>query len=187
MKTARKSFGKDYPCKFDWDEDCFVQCGSSGIVLGKGSLQEVFDSENPLQTLGEAACDESSYITAFFEAFPNNPSTFIRGEGKTIEEAEEQAWKKCQKYKNCPEHEFERGKYTNGAGICKNCGMFSSKVFEPLTKCVICDKPTYFTTDIDDNFYCEEHESHIPEDKKHEWYKRMERFRKQKNGGIGVI
>jgi hypothetical protein len=169
MKTARKSFGKDYECKCDWEDDCFVQCGDSGIVLGKGSLQEVFDAENPLKALGEAASDEKSYITAFFEAFPKEPSTFIRGEGKTVEEAEQSAWKQYQKFKSCPEHEFERRNYKNGAGLCKHCGLFNSKAFDPLYKCVICGIPTYYTCDVDKNWYCEDHSSQIPEDKKPDW------------------
>lgn len=178
MKTARKSFGEDYICKCEWEEDCFVQCGDSGIVLGKGSLQEVLDAENPLNALGEAASDEKSYITAFFEAFPKEPSTFIRGEGKTVEEAEESAWKQYQRFKGCSGHEFERRDYKNGAGFCKHCGLFNSKAFDPLYKCIICGIPSYHTFDIDENCYCEEHTSQIPEDKIPEWMKSHIRIKK---------
>jgi hypothetical protein len=178
MKTARKSFGEDYVCKCDWDEDCFVQCGESGIVLGKGSLQEVFDAENPLEALSEAASDKKSYITAFFEAFPKEPSTFIRGEGKSVEEAEQSAWNQFQKYKNCQEHEFERRGYDNGGGICKHCGMFKSNVFPPAHNCKICNIPTCFTHDINKDWYCEEHSTQIPEDLKPDWMIRHERIKK---------
>ncbi len=63
MKIARKSFGEAYVCKYEWPEDCFVQCGDNGIVCGK-----------------------ESYTTAFFEAFPESPKTFLRGEGAFVEE-----------------------------------------------------------------------------------------------------
>ena len=55
-----------YVLKCDWPEDCFVQGGTSGLVL-KG---------------------KSTYKTAFFEAFPKNPDCFVRGEGESLEEAE---------------------------------------------------------------------------------------------------
>lgn len=73
MKMARKSFGEDYQCKKDWPEDSFVQCGGSGLVIGQ----------------------DESYNTAFFEAFLMN--TFLRGEGKTIEMAEEETFKNTRK------------------------------------------------------------------------------------------
>ena len=64
MKEARNSFGKPHQCKFEWPEDCGVQCGEGGLVLDK----------------------KGSYTTAFFEAFPKSPSCFLRGEGASIEE-----------------------------------------------------------------------------------------------------
>jgi hypothetical protein len=179
MKTARMSFGKDYQCKFEWEDDCFVQCGSSGIVLGKGSLQDVFDAENPLKALGEAAADNKSYVTAFFEAFPKEPQTFIRGEGESVEEAEKSAWEQYQKFKNCLEHEFERRGYDNGGGICKHCGMFKSDAFPPAHNCKVCNIPTCFTYDINKVWYCEEHSESIPEELKHDWMKRHERYKKR--------
>lgn len=63
-----KSPNKDtteWPCAFPWPEDCFCQAGHSGVVFTKSG----------------------HYRTAFFEAFPKNPNTFIRGEGSTIEVA----------------------------------------------------------------------------------------------------
>jgi len=119
-----------YDCLFDWD--CFVQCGNKGIVFS-----------NP------------AYFTAFFEAFPRNPDTFIRGEGNTVEEAEKSAWSMLQKFKACSGHEFERRGYTNGAGFCIHCGMFNSKAFDPTTICCKCSKPTDYTQDKDRNYYCE--------------------------------
>lgn len=146
-KIARNSFGEDYNCKYDWDEDCFVQCGDEGLVLGK----------------------KENYFTAFFEAFPKDPQTFIRGEGASIEEAEKQAWEQLQRFKKCTNHEFERRGYTNGVGFCKHCGLFKSKAFEPTTLCKVCNKPTCHTTDINDNYYCEEHKDLIPDELLSKW------------------
>jgi hypothetical protein len=81
---------------------------------------------------GKELKDSSYYKTAFFEAFPENPRTFIRGEGKTVKEAEEKAWEKLQGYLACEGHEFERRNYKNGVGFCKYCNMFKSHAFKPL-------------------------------------------------------
>lgn len=174
-KYASNSFGKDYECKQEWPEDCFVQCGDNGLVLNKDSLNDVFGSNNPIKSI----VINTSYITAFFEAFPNNPNTFIRGEGKTVEEAEQQAFNKFTKYSKCPQHEFERKGYTNGAGFCKYCGMFASKVFEPTTKCCICNSPTNYSCNQDDTkWYCEKHIDLKPESEMHEFEKKMRKRKK---------
>lgn len=70
----------------------------------------------------------------YFEAFPRLPSTYIRGTGMTIIEAEDNAWKQWEKIQNCPGHEMERRGYENGAGFCKHCDMFKSRAFEPMQK-----------------------------------------------------
>lgn len=137
---AKNSRGKDYDCKYNWPKDCYIQCGAKGIVIGEKGISQ----------------------TAFFEAFPKNPDTFIRGEGKTIEEAEKNAWEQLENYKSCKEHKFERRGYTNGAGFCKYCGLFKSHAFAPSTKCCICGIPTDWVKDNKDNWYCENHEKNIP-------------------------
>lgn len=95
-----------------WPEDCYVQWGATGIVF---TQQE-----------------KGSYKTAFFEAFPTDPKTFLRGEGASIEEAERKAFAQFEKHQACANHEFERKGYTNGAGFCKHCGLFASRMFEPI-------------------------------------------------------
>lgn len=138
-KIARtfRLYESDYECKFDWPEDCFVQAGSSGIVFSP----------------------HGNYKTAFFEAFPKNPDSFIRGEGKDIIEAEEKAWKKLNKTLSCSlDHKnkdsFIRKNYRNGAGFCKECNLFLSKVFDPLEICCICGCNTYYYSDRNGNWYC---------------------------------
>lgn len=133
---ARKSFGEDYECEFQWD--CFVQCGDKGLVVSK----------------------KENYTTAFFEAFPKNPSCFLRGEGSSIKEAEQQCWNKLQNLLLC-NHEMERRDRVDGYAYCKHCS-YSSMIFEPLTNCKICNEPTRYTYDINEDWYCQKHHRFIP-------------------------
>jgi hypothetical protein len=96
-----------------WPDDCYVQWGDRGLVLR--------ERENG-----------GSYATAFFESFPEDPKTFIRGEGATVEAAERSAFAKFERYRACSGHELERRGYTNGAGFCKHCGLFVSNAFDPI-------------------------------------------------------
>lgn len=118
MRTiTNNSTFKDYTCVCEWPEDCFVQGGDDGVVVSK----------------------KGNYQTAYFEAFPKNPDCFIRGEGKTMEDAEREAYDKLVRYSSC-EHEFEKAKnYSNGMGKCKHCGMMKV-VFEPDYTCIECGK-----------------------------------------------
>jgi hypothetical protein len=122
----------------EWPQDCYVQWGGKGLVLCSGG---------------------GSYVTAFFEAFPTDPPTFLRGEGATVEEAERMAFAKLQRQLGCPAHEFERGRYRNGAALCKHCGLFNSVAFEPLDRCVVCDAATSYSYGVDssgrEHWYCE--------------------------------
>jgi len=117
---------------------CFCQAGDNGIVFSP----------------------KGNYRTAFFEAFPDNPNTFIRGEGTDIVAAEEDAWRQLQKIHDCKNHDFERKSYRNGGAICKHCGLFAM-VFDPLEFCLECGIPTYYTCDKNNNWYCEEHARNI--------------------------
>lgn len=107
----------------DWPDDCTVQWGGSGIVIG----------------------GDQARLTAFFEAFPAGKG-FFRGEGKTIVEAEADAFAKFSLASKCDhvwgrgfkvkkrstemKHGVERPKlrgetaYTNGGAICKKCKAF---------------------------------------------------------------
>lgn len=160
MKTARRSFGQAYECQKDWPEDCFVQCGDNGLVL-KGGMEKTLGSK----TIGEAVDnlkEHYSYTTAFFEAFPRTPETFIRGEGATVEEAEEKAWKAYEKFSACEHPEFEKRKYRNGAGFCVKCGMFKSRAFEPWEQCVVCGKPTFYHPVDENTMMCKKDFYNLP-------------------------
>jgi hypothetical protein len=124
-----------------WPEDCAIQGGDHGFVFSR---------------------EGNHYTIAFFEAFPRDPATFIRGEGETVEAAEEDAWAQWQRILHCPSggaHEYETRGYRNGCGICKHCGLFSSGVFdleEIGSVCVVCGVGTYWTLRGQD-IYCKEH------------------------------
>lgn len=100
----------------DWPEDCTVQWGSSGIVLGK-----------------------TSRVTAFFEAFPSG--SFIRGEGETIAAAEEDALAQYRRKLDCKDHHWQRGRYANGGATCKRCGCFETRFHPVVTLGGWRDKP----------------------------------------------
>lgn len=99
-----------------WPDNVFVQGGAVGVVMRP----------------------EGNYRTAFVEAFPNNPATFLRGEGKTIAVAETACWARYQRMLTCPAHPvhgpFDARQYRNGAGFCTACGTWFSKVLPELPK-----------------------------------------------------
>jgi hypothetical protein len=146
MRTIKlSSFGgsdqKELLLQHDWTEDgkdISVQGGGSGVVFS----------------------DKGGYTTAFFEAFPNRPSCFIRGEGPTIEEAENAAWDRYTTILAC-DHEMERRNRTDGYGYCKHC-TYSATVFEPLTKCCKCGVPTAYSKDFRGKYYCKKHSINKP-------------------------
>jgi hypothetical protein len=99
----------EYKPSCAWPEKCYVQWGSSGVVLSA----------------------EGNYRTSFFKAFPNNNSGgFIRAEGSTIEEAEAAAFFKYRKEVACNRRWGRKG-YLNGGGFCHHCGAFKT-VFQEV-------------------------------------------------------
>lgn len=159
--TGRKT-ARGYAVRHPWPEDCFVQGGESGLVISRSGQH---------------------YGTAFFEAFPTAPKTFIRGEGKTQEEAEDAAWAKYQRVASGDhEHVFETRGYRNGAGFCTHCGLFQSGVFDLAeigSVCDVCGVGTYYKK-IGEKLYCQEH---APSDK--EYLRQMDELRK--NGAVGQM
>lgn len=92
------------PMRHPWPADVFVQGGALGVVVRGGEV----------------------YRTAFVEAFPG---TFLRGEGATIAEAEDAAWRQYEVLASCDPHgPYEARQYRNGAGYCVKCGTWFSKV-----------------------------------------------------------
>lgn len=181
MILARNSSGGFYECKKDWPtEDCFIQCGGDGVVFTQHSMEEVLT--DPLKQIGAITgvlSEEKSplelpyYRTAFFEAFPRNPNTFIRGEGKTVEEAEADCWNQYQKYFECDHPSFEPRDYTNGAGHCTKCGLWFPSVIDPIHPCKVCGEKTWFSRDKDGDYWCEKCYEEMPIEKMTELQKMM--------------
>lgn len=137
-----------YQCQYNW-ADTSVQCGDTGVVF----------------------TPDGAYSTAFFEAFSKEPKVCIRGEGKTVQEAEMKAWEEYQRYVNCPQHEYER-KGTNGDGMCKHCHLHQHEIFEPEQYCVICGTPTNWRKSKKEEWYCKEHGEEIPDEDRYPWQNR---------------
>jgi len=179
-RHASQSFGREgHPCKYPWPDDCYVQCGGNGIVLVDANITDVFANPDAaedivLGMIAETPIKQQHYRTAFFEAFPRDPDTFLRGEGAKIQEAEDAAWQKYQKINQCTGHEFERRGYKNGAGFCKHCNMFKSKVFEPDESCIICNAKTYYGQTKNHQWYCEECKDKIPRADLPDWKLELE-------------
>lgn len=132
----------DHPVRHPWPADCeLIQGGKSGLVLSRTG---------------------NHYTTAFVEAFPRSPATFIRGEGADLIEAEDAAWAKWQKTQACPsapDHEFETRGYDNGAGFCKHCNLFASEVFDLKaigSVCVVCGEDMWGK--VTGRRFCKNHE-----------------------------
>ncbi len=121
MKIENNTLGKPksfYETKLNWNKDLKMQCGEKGIVA---SLKR-----------------NNSYTTAFFEVFPKSPKIVIRGEGKTLEDAEMDAWNKFEKISNCV-HSYVRVDNTREA-FCKKCQIKVLNYFAPESKCFSCGK-----------------------------------------------
>jgi hypothetical protein len=180
FSISKESF---YSCAFDWPEDCSCQCGDNGMVFPKGTFEKAFSSpEIQERIIAEKAGIKTGleyYETAFFEAFPRNPNTFIRGEGKTAKEAEENCWNQYQSYLACPGHEFEARGYENGGGFCNHCNMFMSDVIPSTHKCHRCGKPTWYTKDNRGDFWCKECYGLIPEERQTDDYKYLQWLRSE--------
>ena len=172
-KMARKSSGflrsESYECQLPWPDDCFCQCGDNGIVLPAKMFEESLnDNSKALEVFAAAAGitkPANSYRTAFFEAFPKKPDQFIRGEGKTIEEAEFHCWQKYQKILYCSKHEYKPSFYKDGQGICRHCGHFAQDVLPLLRSCFVCGGKVY--SDQDGTCYCEKHFAETDAGKEH--------------------
>lgn len=125
-----------------WPEAVFLQGGADGIVVGPSG----------------------SYRTAFVEVSADELG-FVRGEGKTLEDAEDDCWAKAQRIWSCAGpagHAWEARGYSNGGGVCKHCGAFGAKAFTPEQLglfCAICSVPTYWHEE-EGKFYCQEHVPH---------------------------
>ena len=97
-----------------------------------------------------------------FSALFEDGEVCIAGYGATDLLSEEETYANWQRYLGCTDHTFERGDSINGCGTCTKCGCMKRDVFEPLTRCTICDAPTYYARDNQDGFWCEKHAYDMP-------------------------
>jgi hypothetical protein len=111
--TGRPIDNTDYVSRLPWPENVGLQGGSRGVVF--------------------CADGSPTYETAFVEAFCYG--TFLRGEGSTLQEADDACWSRFITLMACPsapDHgPFEARQYTNGAGYCTRCGVWFPKVLPP--------------------------------------------------------
>lgn len=124
------------------------------MVFTCGTLEEAFS--DPQKGMDALTGKTPHYLTAFFEAFPKQPSTFLRGEGKTVKEAEAACWKSYLRITACKEHIFERRGRKDGYAYCKLC-EYSSMVLPPLNPCHGCKavQYKYYGDDKHGNGFCQ--------------------------------
>jgi len=101
-----------------WPDGMYVQGGGRGLVVVRAG---------------------GHYRTAFVEACPSSGGTFLRGEGPSVEEAEDACWAKYQTVLNCADGlgvhgPFDAGRYESGAGFCTRCGAWFSGMLEPSAR-----------------------------------------------------
>jgi hypothetical protein len=132
-----------------WGDTDFVQ-GARGIVL------DMRDGTKHLTPTFVEVCTDS------LNADRTGGGTFLRGEGATIEEAEDKAWAIYQRQVGCPSptgsHENETRGYVNGAGFCKHCGRFESNAFslqEIGSVCCLCGDD--YSLEVRDRMVCKRH------------------------------
>lgn len=141
-------------------------------LLRIGRFQPIHDWTGSGPQCGDAleyyASGVPKKTPAFFEAFPpieingKTHNVWIRGEGETVEAAEQQCWEWLQKVVAPHEHRMERRNRADGYAFCVICDI-GAMCFEPLTACAVCNQPTRFSQSIDERWWCENHLVACPE------------------------
>jgi hypothetical protein len=136
QEYKRKSIDSNYP----WPPFHLLQGGEDGIVI---------------------VANGKNYKTAFVEILVDH--SLIRGEGKTLAEAELSCWNKYLNFITCNPHNWEAKHYVNGTGVCSKCSIMKSNVFtgEQLGQyCSICNVGTTYHQELlpQPVWYCREHE-----------------------------
>ena len=135
--ATREKYGAYYYVQYNWPEKTFFNIHISPSYDEMTSASGVEE----IQGLNKEEYDSRLY---YIEAFPdvNGVGTYIGTHGSSFEECENILWDEYQRYLSCPKHEFVRDDgthhYSNGAGVCKHCGLFASNVLEPETQCDNC-------------------------------------------------
>ena len=133
---TKEKCGDYYYVQYNWPEKTFFN-----IHIDPSYDEMVSVSGVEIPGLNKEEHDSKLY---YIEAFPdvNGIGTYIGAHGNSFEECENILWEEYQRYLSCPKHEFIRDDgthhYSNGAGVCKHCGLFASNVLEPETQCDNC-------------------------------------------------
>lgn len=120
-----------------------IHSSFSGSTVALQPWGEAFPEESAMLIqggdMGIVFSSSGNYTTAFVEVFPRYIndgdrvfSSFIRGEGKDMAEAELKAFEKVTKAKNCGVHDWNPKGRTDGCGYCNKCGVFDSDAFPEL-------------------------------------------------------
>ena len=178
-RVARQSGNSPYVCKHDWPIAVQVQCGDDGMVFPARTLEGVLSGQ--VSGVDVLSGKQEHYKTAFFEAFPRDPQTFIRGEGQSIEEAESKCWESYQRILSCPKHDFERRDRDDGYCFCKHCGL-SGMFMQPLHPCRGCKATEYelYGRDKDGNGHCKTCYKNLPEEQLSDFGRALLNIGKQK-------
>jgi hypothetical protein len=104
MAVGRRIHNTAEVARWDWPDDCYIHGGEqSGRVDALGRVVP----------------------RVFFEAYPRDPlPTYLRGDGSSMEEAEDEAWSLFAVYRACPHPEFEARTWRNGSGHCVRCRLW---------------------------------------------------------------
>lgn len=114
-KNNTLKFDTYYTPICDWPEDCTVQWGG----------------------IGGPSFGKPPYTETFFEAFPKDGG-YLRGEGKTFDQAEKACFLKWQKMSQCNHLWARHGNH--GYAKCRNCGEGKS-FFNPIVELGAWKKP----------------------------------------------
>jgi hypothetical protein len=146
-----------YALRHPWPAGTFMQGGRKSVpvlatpeqVADPGVHTSVWESDG----LHHAIVDDGVFLEGFPPETDRAPSTFMRTEARTFAEAEDAMWIRYERTLGCPsptgDHEYEARTYKNGAGFCKHCNVFGSRVFTPEEigcLCIVCGIGTFWSS-----------------------------------------
>lgn len=127
------------------------------------------DAVRVLDGAGLFCCKTRFQVTfayTYMEVFTDVPEakTYFSGRSAGVGHAalslaEERCAAVFFRYLNCRGHDFEARGYTNGAGVCRHCGMFASGVMPPTRVCQSCGRGLWDNSrlDLEGRVYCDLH------------------------------
>ena len=131
------------------------------MVVGRGG-RIVVECQYPWPSMFIQGCDSSdlkngSLLKAFVECFPEEPSCYLRGEGATLAESEQNCWAWYQRVVDGHEHIWDSRGREDGYGYCSTCHVGMSDVLPVTQKCALCDSNKVWGSAEDGRKLCAEH------------------------------